>query len=670
MKNGVRKTLCLISFAASVFVFTSSPVADAQDSFREFDRKLVATPAELFEALSTFQPPKQRKEIDSQRRKEIEAAGREFLSKLSPAQQEKAWEFAEKYLRKNGVDSSSSQKLMQDFGLPPEMQSELSKQFRKYSNRSSNSNDLPDSDSDDAISQILRKARDNFDRDSRKDGQGSKRADTQDLDRPKTDAADGDQGKGQTPPSTSRQNSKTKDAGDSKTKEGFSGKPDQPSRDFDSNRDASKNPPNADAEGEGDRIASPFELPASRSTNPTEPGIESDKEKKGAGSDGDLDQLLKRLDGLKKNIDASGRDGVDADGQSPSSDDDLDWEKVIENLARKGSAEEQSKRLDRRMLDRAKELISGSFDPEKNSGEGGLKRAAEKIAAAREKVGTRFDRLLVEAAQRTLNSDDKDGVSKSAGSVLGSLIERIQNRASNKDGEGANGQKSAGSERGGNRNDLASDEDSAGSQTDSSNASDSNDRSDRDSDSAMENLFSPPTPNSAESNFDPRKMLDSINDLSAINPTHVFTLFAIIGVVLFVGYLLAKSFVGDEVKTSRRKVIQQIRGTKIKTPKDLVETVDMFLLGKFGIKSNWWNARLAQRVLNSGSPEFQVRVNDLIQGYVRARYMRDDIQIPPAEQQRYKKTLEELSALDIKPDSNLAIVPRSPVPVLPAPAEG
>jgi hypothetical protein len=50
--------------------------------------------------------------------------------------------------------------------------------------------------------------------------------------------------------------------------------------------------------------------------------------------------------------------------------------------------------------------------------------------------------------------------------------------------------------------------------------------------------------------------------------------------------------------------------------------------------------------------------------------MRDDIQIPPAEQQRYKKTLEELSALDIKPDSNLAIVPRSPVPVLPAPAEG
>ena len=87
-------------------------------------------------------------------------------------------------------------------------------------------------------------------------------------------------------------------------------------------------------------------------------------------------------------------------------------------------------------------------------------------------------------------------------------------------------------------------------------------------------------------------------------------------------------------------------------------------------RSSWWNARLAQRVMNSGSPEFQTRVADLIQDYVRARYMRDDIQIPTADQQRYKKTLEELSALDLKPDSNLGLVPASPVPVSPAPVKG
>jgi hypothetical protein len=702
MKHGIQNLLCLIVLTVGVFWSTSSPVANAQDNFREFDRKMVATPAELFEALSSFQPPRQRKEIDAQRQKEIEAAGREFLSKLSPEQQEKAWEFAEKYLRKNGVDSSSSQKLMKDFGLPPEMQSELSKQFRKYSNRSSDSNTLPNgaSDPDDAISQILRKARDKFDRNSQNQRKDSERADPVDRGRGQKDAnADGDKSNAQKSKINPPRNSQTKDSGDRKSKEQSSDKSNQPGEDRDSNGDASMERPNA--ETEDDRIASPFELPKSRSTDPatkldpnrpsnsseTETG--STQEKKDAKSDVDLDQLLKRLGGLKQGIESGSGGG----GQNPFSADDLDWENVIKTLAEKESAKEnfkpspngtsnvgsddgkagssEPKRLDQSLVDRAKELISGTFDPERKANEGELKRTSPNDGTSGEKVGTRFDRLLVEAAQRSLESGDKEGVSKGVGSVLGSLIERIQNRASNNsDREGAKGQNPRGSEPGDNRKDLSSSEDDAVAGTDSSGASSSNDQWNRSSDSAGENPFSPPQSNSADGNLDPRKMLDSISNLSAIDATHVFTIFAIVGLVLFIGYLLAKSVVGDEVKLNRRKVIQQIRSSKIKTPKDLVETVDMFLLSKFGIKSSWWNARLAQRVLISGSPEFQTRVDDLIQDYVRARYMRDDIQIPPAEQQRYKKTLEELSALDIKPDSNLGLVPKSPVSALPATAEG
>lgn len=651
---------------------------------------MVATPAELFQALSTFQPAAQRKQIDAQRQKEIEAAGRKFLSNLSPDQQEKAWEFAEKYFRKNGVDSASSQKLMKDFGLPPEMQNELSKQLRKYSNQPSNSDARPD-DPDDAISQIMRKAREKFERDSQQEGESGERASPLNSDQPETDAdAGSDQGDAQTPQPNAEQKLVAEDAGDSKLKEQNASQSSQPGEDREAKRDDPTRQSNAKTEN--DRTASPFELPTSdpaadpaNGTNPDsqsgKPQSERTQAKKGGGSNpGELKKSIENNEGTDSKT----------GGQSPLSGDNVDWEKVIENLAEKGSTEDvlnpgqnqtsnptsglegdekagssEQKRLDQGMFDRAKDWISRSLDSESDSGS---EPATTGRASSEEAVGTRFDRLLVKAAQRTLDSDDEEqGVSKGVGSMLGSLIEQIQKQTSNKDGD--EGQNSAGTEYGGNQDNFNSRENGT-SQSNSRRGNDSNDGSNRNSDSARENPFSPPSQSSAESRFDPRNMLDSINGLSAINPTQVFTFFAIVGLSLFLIYLLAKSFIGDEVKTNKRKVIQQIRNTKIDSPKDLVETVDRFLLGKFGIRSSWWNARLAQRVMNSGSPEFQTRVADLIQDYIRARYMRDDIQIPTADQQRYKKTLEELSALDLKPDSNLGLVPASPVPVSPAPVKG
>ena len=676
--------------AACVSSAAFCSVSNAQDAFREFDRKMVATPAELFQALSTFQPAAQRKQIDAQRQKEIEAAGRKFLSNLSPDQQEKAWEFAEKYFRKNGVDSASSQKLMKDFGLPPEMQNELSKQLHKYSNQPSNSDARPD-DPDDAISQIMRKAREKFERDSQQEGESGERASPLNSDQPETDAdAGSDQGDAQTPQPNAEQKLVAEDAGDSKLKEQNAGQSSQPGEDREAKRDDPTRQSNAKTEN--DRTASPFELPTSdpaadpaNGTNPDsqsgKPQSERTQAKKGDGSNpGEL----------KKSIENNEGTDSETGGQSPLSGDNVDWEKVIENLAEKGSTEDvlnpgqnqtsnptsglegdekagssEQKRLDQGMFDRAKDWISRSLDSESDSGS---EPATTGRASSEEAVGTRFDRLLVKAAQRTLDSDDEEqGVSKGVGSMLGSLIEQIQKQTSNKDGD--EGQNSAGTEYGGNQDNFNSRENGT-SQSNSRRGNDSNDGSNRNSDSARENPFSPPSQSLAESRFDPRNMLDSINGLSAINPTQVFTFFAIVGLSLFLIYLLAKSFIGDEVKTNKRKVIQQIRNTKIDSPKDLVETVDRFLLGKFGVRSSWWNARLAQRVMNSGSPEFQTRVADLIQDYVRARYMRDDIQIPTADQQRYKKTLEELSALDLKPDSNLGLVPASPVPVSPAPVKG
>ena len=129
--------------------------------------------------------------------------------------------------------------------------------------------------------------------------------------------------------------------------------------------------------------------------------------------------------------------------------------------------------------------------------------------------------------------------------------------------------------------------------------------------------------------------------------------------MFFVGYLLAQSVVGSEAMISQRKVIRQIRETKLKSPKDLIETVDMFVLSKFGIKSSWWNAGVVHNVLASSSPELKSQVDELIQDYIRARYMRANIQISSADQQRYRKTLEELSLVDIKPARKLELVSTS-----------
>ena len=229
--------------------------------------------------------------------------------------------------------------------------------------------------------------------------------------------------------------------------------------------------------------------------------------------------------------------------------------------------------------------------------------------------------------------------------MLEGLIERFQDKASEAEDQVTESGTSMTDGNSGNRRN----ESSANEATNNPVANNSGNQS-------SSNSISVPTPTSSAADTSSPglgSMPDLIPDLSGINPKHVFIFFAVAGLVLFVGYLLTQSLVGNEVSSRKRQIIKQVRNTKIQSPKDLVESVDMFLLAKFGIKSSWWNARLAQRILHSGSAELQGQVDELFRDYVRARYMRNDIQIPATDQQRYRKTLEDLSMLDIKPDSKL-----------------
>ncbi|QEG24363.1 hypothetical protein [Mariniblastus fucicola] len=707
MKSGIWKKICLGVLLTALTVLATRP-AIAQDSFREFDRKLVATPAELYDALSWLHPQKQRAPIDPQRLKDIEKAGRDFLSKLSPEQQDKAWEFAEKYLRKNGVDAASSQKLLQEFGLPPEMQNELTKQFRKFGNRRTDPDATRAGDRDDEIGELLRKAREQFERQAGGGRQGeSEKSETGKV-RPAAEVDAGTLGANparRSPDSAELPQSDGEGDGDREGNEQGTRAAKEDARGDEGDRDGESAPSNASrkkAESQPPEVApeSPFGQPetAAGEEGPERQGLDpngrpksnrsskrngedesnrsgqQNREKATSGDEAQLDQLLKQLDGLKKQKVNQGGPGSQRRARGSSPDSDLEWEKLIENLAenRTGNADSDQngqpgnngRNSDsdatprKNMLGRAQELISNAFNGKKGSAEGDSSGKATNGTQSNERVGSRFDRLLVKAVDRTLAAQDEDGVSEGVSGMLGSLIERFQNRESESEEQASD------SQRRGSRDQASRNGQNAGDdrQNDDSIANSIVNQANRNSDSLGSNGSSSQSSNFKPPRFETGDVGDLIPDLSGVDPTHVFTFFAIVGVVLFVVYLATQSFVGDGVNTKRktREVIRRVRNTTMRSPKDLVETVDMFLLAKFGIKSSWWNAKLARRILHSSSPELQGQVDDLFRDYVRARYMRRDIQIPDTDQQRYRETLEALSKLDIRPNVKLPIVPKPP----------
>ena len=686
MKSGIGiwNKVCLSIVCVGLALCAPGLHLLAQDDFREFDRKLVVTPAELYEALSNFQPATEQTQVDSQRRKEFEKVQRDLLSQFSqlpPEKQDKLWEFVEKFVRKNGVDSAPTKNLMQKFGIPPERLNELSKQLQKFSRDRSDDVAPGGSGGDqdrDVIRQLMRKALE----ESRQADRLRKVNLPNGVEAQNGNGAEALPSNRPYPASTSegsandrrRSNGETDQSRSTKlpTDQRATGQPDSNAENRNRNRSDSNSGQRSDPRSER----------RSKSGNRSKPMMPRNRQRGNTtNSEAELEKLMKQLRENAKEVQRkSGRDsakkGLDAIN-------DLDLTKVIEELAQKdgdgtgfdlkralnnprstnqnlasennGASKDQASKS---LLDRAKGWASGTLDPEKKSkGESSSGRNGN---ASNEKVGTRFDRLLVKAVDRTLDrtleSQNEQGVSKGVGGVLGKLIERFKDQESKEQGgqprETGRGESSRRS--GGRRS-----RDSGKAEADRiarNESGGSNGSSNSGSSNRGGSATNPQTPE-AETNFNPRSMLDSIPDLSSINPTHVFMFFAIAGFILFVGYLMTQSLAPSEVAAKKRSVIKRVRNTTIKTPKDLVETVDMFLLAKFGIKSSWWNAKLAQRVLDSGSPELQSQVDDLFRDYVRARYMRNDVQIPDVDQRRFKQTLEELSKLDIKPDLNLGFVP-------------
>ena len=138
-------------------------------------------------------------------------------------------------------------------------------------------------------------------------------------------------------------------------------------------------------------------------------------------------------------------------------------------------------------------------------------------------------------------------------------------------------------------------------------------------------------------------MFENIPELAAFDLQTILIFLAIAAAVLLALYFLLRKLADDQSSSPARKFGRSFRAAKIRSPKDLVEAVDYFIVQKFGNRAQWWNARHAQEVLCAGAPGYSAKISDLLKDYVRARYMRSDLTLSAEQQLGYKKTLQELA---------------------------
>jgi len=674
---------CLAIFTVSFLVGSDAFACQEGDqSIREFDKKMVATPAELFEALKTLQPESHNgRKPPSSGLSEIGKAGLEFFKKLPPEEQDKAWEFAEKYLRKNGVDSSASKALMDEFGIPGDIQQDLNERFKQFKNRSKS---RTAKSTEDEFSRLLEQAKDRSRR--RENDQDRNGTDENSTERrPSSDLMD----KGSSDQTAAGMNSggNLQNGSEAESKvnaELTQRRVDAIRRQIQQDRarmkqlaEDSKNGikrPGAsdeilkknrfgdDAKGISETTGSQVE-PGAANEFPSEAESPGPMDVAGAkNSPIDWQKSVQELldkHSSQNGDDPTGRTGGDS---TITKERRADIQKALKEYTKGDSLNRQSfedafgdsgaNGINRDMIKKAKEAFSKSLS--KATGDGS--------AQSQERLTARFDKILVKAAKRTLESDSTLSdieVPDSLDSMLDKLIDRAHKSVSDKkNGKGQDGTRKTGESEdsddwfNGMRNGF-----SENGQSEQSGSTPGERRQ-------RQNQTSPSTPpspkqsmpNIATPDFSPKDLLDKLPDLSKVNPKHVFLIVGAIGLGLLAIYLLLQNVVGDAKAVKARRVTKRLRNAVIDTPKDLVEAVDVFLVGKFGSQSSWWNDRHARQRLNSVAPKYASKIDDLLKDYVRARYMRAEVRLSSAEQQRYKQTLLELAAFEEKPV--MAIAPK------------
>jgi hypothetical protein len=90
--------------------------------------------------------------------------------------------------------------------------------------------------------------------------------------------------------------------------------------------------------------------------------------------------------------------------------------------------------------------------------------------------------------------------------------------------------------------------------------------------------------------------------------------------------------------------LASLRSARIGSPKELVQSLDQFLLAQFGLAAAWWHCRTVERELRTLRPDLSEDVSQLATTYELSRYGPDSAAIGAACLEQAAQTLRRLAA--------------------------
>ena len=645
-------------------VLNSSSMLRGQDSDQGFRDFGFVEPSELYRRLSAFRPEETSgSNFDMSQLRDLAKQGQSLFSSLTPKQQEDVREFAERYLDEKGLKSDASKALMNQLGLPPDLQESLAEQFYRMEGRGTDEK----SGFRDALRDALQSSKDlKLDREGQKrvaDRQGAKKA----TDRRKgIDRVEGDSSErpgtdiepeAVTPDQIKRQE---------ENKTGTAKAGTQAAEDLAKGEGVSENNGGKTSSQNGAKVD-----PLAATKN----GINID-DRFGSTSEGSLDKnddpMADPIFGAEiESPNVGPLEGL-ADGDSSGKKrGEFDWEKNLSRLlgeesGRSGGMSTDNGVMPNKRGDRGNAELDGSFSQKlaslapgqdlinrfmmRNSSDGDDGADASNREKERPRLAAEFDQTVVEAARGVLESQSDSendqrgffarnfdsvfkGLVNSTASPDGEADSRRETPRFDSDDEGwdQEGRSGAGG--------SSMNSDWLNRQRSSRRTADGGNRSEGRRNAATE-LNKKEESGSQSSTEDPAI---GISSKSALNL--LFGL-AIGGVILaFLLTTLNRKSCSNAKRISDRAVARRIDRAKFHSPQDLVALVDLFLISKFGTESMWWNAKHAENILLSDAPEFESNINDLVQSYVRLRYMKVGGELTQIERENCRTTLKSLASI-------------------------
>ena len=694
--KGLAPLLVLVAWLAFAFCFQiQTSTAQNDVKFREFDRDMVHSPREMARDLNyLFFNDKKNPfaDIDPEKLKKLRELGTEFLENLSDEEKKQAQEFSEKFMKDKGLDSPEGKLLMDSLGVSPEMQSELAKEFGEndsadlkrfqdlFKNSSRASADKAKALPNDSVRKrnqnpksAVGKSNSRASSDSRsrgfekggpaKTGLGNletagdsmpgnvdKKDIPQDifetlpdeLNEAKRDSSGDRRGElskgpgGTSKGKTSRESEAKEAQPDADAKQANRGDPNRNSLPGNASNERNSAASKRGKRGQGRTDSESLEKGWEGGDKPD--GVARDlAQSKGKLGDREI-EMLKGIDPDKrmadflaelKNKRASEKKlarsaGNNPNGVVPSQGLDETFKSWIQMEAIKKGIRRFQERggpsdFQRRSLESAfKKGFRGLGDSLGDTLGKGTKEGLSKS-----EFKEKFDRVLFNAAKdssdfESVDDQDSDGIGGAVGSTLDGLLDRVS-EAAKQNRERKQQQQQKTSQSDGFKQTPFSNDDPLGG-----------------GDFASGEYGTDALGAASD-------MLENIPELPVFDPQKILIFGAIAGVVLLLLYFLLRNFTVGQPDSAARKFGRSFKAAKIRSPKDLVEAVDYFIVQKFGNRAQWWNASHAQDMLCAGAPGYSAKISDLLKDYVRARYMRSDLTLSSEQQLGYKKTLQELA---------------------------